>query len=116
MKKLLLQVTLFKLLIVFYLIYISWGAYRSSYNFFHDNADFGFWTFVSFVMISIPILIADIITILIANLIFKGLSQRIAVFFTQLIVCVVVYFGMSSMFEMGSEYETSQNYGTVQVG
>jgi hypothetical protein len=40
------QITLLKGIIVVSFLYILLNTIASSYNFFHDNADFGFWTMI----------------------------------------------------------------------
>jgi hypothetical protein len=85
------QITLLKGIIVVSFLYILLNTIASSYNFFHDNADFGFWTMISFLMISGFILSVDIVVILFVCKTFQNANKRVYIFIFQVIICVVVY-------------------------
>jgi hypothetical protein len=85
------QITLLKGIIVVSFLYILLNTIASSYNFFHDNADFGFWTMISFLMISGFILSVDIVVILFVCKTFQNANKRVYIFIFQVIICIVVY-------------------------
>ena len=93
------QITILKTIIVIYFLYILVNSLGSSDNFFHDNSEFGIWTFVSFFMISSFILFVDIAIILVITKSFKGKSKRAYILAFQILICVIVYFGLNYVFE-----------------
>lgn len=112
------QITLLKGIIVVYFLYIFLNTLDSSFNFFHDNADFGFWTMISFLMISGFIFTVDIAVILLVSKTFKDANKRVYIFIFQVIICVLVYFGLNFVFQNAEkwneqalkEYKTIKNY------
>ena len=98
------QITLLKVIIVIYLLYIILNSLGSSVSFFHDNAEFGFWTFISFFMISGFILFVDIATVLLITKTFKDKNKKVYIFIFQSIICAVVYFGLNYMFENADKW------------
>lgn len=93
------QITLLKAIIVIYFLYIILNSLVSSVNFFHDNAEFGIWTMISFFMISSFILLVDIAIISLVCKTFKDKNKRVYILIFQSIICAVVYFGLNYMFE-----------------
>jgi hypothetical protein len=102
-RKLIFQVTLLKGIVAFYFLYIVLGSFFGEYNIFHDNADFGFWTFVSFMMFSTVILVADFGVVYFANKNFQKRKRKLFVLIIQVILCSIVYFGLSYMFKIAGE-------------
>jgi hypothetical protein len=98
------QITLLKAIIVIYFLYIILNSLGSSISFFHDNAEFGIWTFISFFMISGFILFVDIAIILLVTKSFKDKNKRVYILIFQSIICVVVYFGLNYMFENAAKW------------
>ena len=92
------QITVLKTIIVIYFLYLLVNSLRSSVGFIHDNAEFGFWTFISFFMISSLILGVDIATILLITKVFKIKNKRAYILGFQTVICVIVYFGLNFMF------------------
>lgn len=91
MNKPLFKISLFKILFVFYFLYLIIGTIYSDYNFFHDNADFGFWTFISFLIISSLLLSADIMIIqLVENFFYK--SRQLIILLIELTLMLIIYF------------------------
>src|SRR6188472_2730230 len=91
------QITLFKAIIVIYLIYIALNSIFGNELFFHDNAQFGIWAIISFIIFSVFILTIDFIIISICKL-FNEKYRRLYILFIQLVICVVVYHGLRYMF------------------
>jgi hypothetical protein len=106
-SKPLFQITLLKAIIVIYFLYIVLNSLRSSLSFFHDNAEFGFWTFISFFMISGFILFVDIAIILLVTKSFRDKNKRVYILIFQSIICIVVYFGLNYMFENADKWNES---------
>lgn len=102
-RKSIFQITLFKGIVAFYFLYIVLGTFFSEYNFFHDNADFGFWTFVSFIMFSTVILVADILIVFLVSKIFEEPKRKLFVLIIQLILCLIVYFGLNYLFKIAGD-------------
>lgn len=98
------QITLLKLIIAIYLLYIILNSLGSSVSFFHDNAEFGFWTFISFFMISGFILFVDIAIISLVCKTFKDKNKRVYILIFQSIICAIVYFGLNYMFENADKW------------
>lgn len=101
------QITLLKVIIVIYFLYIVLNSLGSSVSFFHDNAEFGFWTFISFFMISGFILFVDIVIITLVTKSFKDKNKKIYILIFQSIICIVVYFGLNYMFENADKWNES---------
>lgn len=93
------QITLLKTIIAIYFLYILVNSLGSSVSFFHDNAEFGIWTFISFIMISSFILFVDIAIILLISKSFKDKNKRVYILVSQALICIIVYFGLNYMFE-----------------
>jgi uncharacterized protein YacL len=102
-RKSIFQITLFKGVVALYFLYIVLSTFFSKYNFFHDNADFGFWTFVSFIIFSTVILIADLIIVFLVSKIFEEPKRKLFVLIIQLILCLIVYFGLNYMFKIADD-------------
>ena len=83
------QLTLFKIIIVIYFIFIILNSIFSNDSFFHDNAQFGIWAMISFIMLSIFILTIDFIIISISNKIYKK-NIRIYILLIQLMISIAV--------------------------
>lgn len=106
------QITLLKGVIVVYFLFIFFNAFGSSVSFFHDNSQFGFWTFISFFIFSGFILAVDIVTILIVNKIFLNKNKRVYIFIVQLFIVLCAYFGMNYMFSKADQWNEEAIYGT----
>lgn len=91
------QITLLKTIIVLYFLFILLNSLGSSVSFFHDNAEFGIWAFISFIMISGFILFVDIAVILLITKSFKDKNKRAYILVLQTLICVIVYFGLNYM-------------------
>ena len=100
----LIQITLLKTIIVIYFLYILVNSLGSSVSFFHDNAEFGIWTFISFIMISAFILFVDIAIILLITKSFKDKNKRAYILVFQTLICAIVYFGLNYMFENADKW------------
>lgn len=98
------QITLLKTIIVIYFLYILVNSLGSSVGFFHDNAEFGIWTFISFIMISGFILFVDIAIILLITKSFKNSNKRAYILAFQTLICVIVYFGLNFMFKNADKW------------
>lgn len=98
------QITLLKTIIVIYFLYILLNSLGSSVSFFHDNAEFGIWAFISFIMISGFILFVDIVIILLITKAFKAKNKRVYILIFQTIICIVVYFGLNYMFKNADKW------------
>lgn len=98
------QITLLKAIVIVYLLYIVSNSIVSSDSFFHDNAEFGFWTMISFFMISSFILFVDIAIILFFSKTFKVANKRVYILIFQSIVCAIVYFGLNYIFENADKW------------
>lgn len=94
------QITLLKTIIALYFLYILLKSLGSSVSFFHDNAEFGIWSFISFIMISGFILFIDIAVILLITKSFKDKNKRAYILAVQTVICIAVYFGLNYMFEI----------------
>lgn len=92
------QITLFKLFIIVFFIFIIVNSFISDDNFLHDNAEFGIWTFISFIMISGTILTIDFCIILFSNSFLKK-DSRIYINITELIIGVLVYLFLQNSFK-----------------
>lgn len=112
------QITLLKAIIIVFFLYIVLKSLSSSVSFFHDNAEFGIWTMISFFMISSFLFLVDITIILLVCKMFKVANKRVYILIFQLIICVVVYFGLNYMFEKAdkwNEYAINVNQNTVDT-
>ena len=89
------QITLLKIIIIIYFLYIVLNSLGSSINFFHENADFGIWSIISFLIISIFILFVDIAIIYSVCKTFSHKNKRVYILFFQSIICAVIYFGLN---------------------
>lgn len=98
------QITLLKIIIVIYFLYILVNSLGSNVSFFHDNAEFGIWTFISFIMISGFILSVDISIILLITKSFKDKNKRAYILAAQTLICVIVYFGLNYLFENADKW------------
>jgi hypothetical protein len=106
------QITLLKTTIFLYFLYILVNSIGSSVGFFHDNSEFGFWAFISFLMISSIILFVDVVTILLISKSFKDKNKRVYILIFQMLICAIVYFGLNYMFrnaEKWNEEEINKN-------
>jgi len=106
------QVTLLKVIIVVYFLFIFFNAFGSRLSFFHDNSAFGFWTFVSFFIFSGFILAVDLGVILFVNKTFKSKNKRVYIFVIQLIIVLGVYFRMNYMFSKADQWNEEAINGT----
>jgi hypothetical protein len=93
------QFTLLKTIILIYFLYILVNSIGINVSFFHDNAEFGIWTFISFIMISGFILFVDIAIILLITKSIKKKNKRAYILVFQILICIIVYFGINYMFE-----------------
>ncbi len=98
------QITLLKAIVLIYFLYIILNSLGSSVNFFHDNAEFGFWAVVSLFMISGFILIVDFAIILLVTKTFKDKNKRVYILICQLIIFSVVYFGLNYVFKYADKW------------
>lgn len=98
------QITLLKTIIVIYFLYILVNSLSSSVSFFYDNAEFGIWTFISFIMISGFILFVDIAIILLITKAIKDKNKRAYILAFQTLICVIFYFGLNYMFENADKW------------
>jgi hypothetical protein len=98
------QITLLKAFIVIYFLFISFNSINSSDSFFYDNAEFGFWTFISFFLISGFILFIDIVIILLVTKLFKNRNKRVYILIFQSIICIVVYFYLNYSFKNADKW------------
>lgn len=98
------QITLLKIIIVIYFLYILINSLGSNVSFFYDNAEFGIWTFISFFMISGFILSVDIAIILLITKSFEDKNKRAYILAAQTLICVIVYFGLNYMFENADKW------------
>ena len=106
------QITLLKTTIFLYFLYILVNSVGSSAGFFHDNSEFGFWAFISFLMISSIILFVDVVTIRLISKSFKDKNKRVYILIFQMLICAIVYFGLNYMFrnaEKWNEEEINKN-------
>jgi hypothetical protein len=101
------QITLLKTIIVIYFLYILINSLGGSVGFFHDNAEFGIWTFISFIMISGFILFVDIAIILLITNSFKNKYKRVYILVFQILICAIVYFGINYMFKNADKWNES---------
>lgn len=101
------QITLLKTIIVIYFLYILFNLLGSRVSIFHDNAEFGIWAFISFVLISSFILFVDIAIILLITKSFKDKNKRAYILIFQTIVCVIVYLGLNYMFKNADKWNES---------
>ncbi len=112
------QITLLKVIVIIYFLYIILNSLDSSVSFFHDNAEFGIWAIISFFMISGFILFVDIAIISLVCKAFKDKNKRIYILIFQSIICAVVYFGLHYMFENADKWNESvinDNQNTVDT-
>lgn len=112
------QITLLKVIIVIYFLYIILNSLGGSVSFFHDNAEFGIWAIISFFMISSFILFVDIASIFLVCKTFKDKNKRVYILIFQSIICAVVYFGLNFMFENANkwnEYAINENQNSVDT-
>lgn len=115
------QITLLKVIIILYFLYIILNTLISSDGFFHDNAEFGIWAIISLFLISGFILMVDIAIISVVSTTFKAANKRVYILIVQLIICAVAYFGINYMIKnanKGNEYaaNVSENEGdTLQI-
>lgn len=98
------QITLLKTIIVIYFFDIILNSLGSSDSFFHDDAEFGIWAFISFFMISGFILSVDIAIILLITKSFKDKNKRAYILVFQTLICAIVYFGLNYMFENADKW------------
>jgi hypothetical protein len=106
------QITLLKIIILIYFLFIILNSIVSKDSFFHDNAEFGFWAIISLFMFSSFILFVDIVVISFVCKIFKNKNKRVYIFIFQSIISAIVYFGLNYMFENANkwnEYTTNNN-------
>lgn len=103
------QITLLKAIIIIYFIYILFNSLDSNISFFHDNAEFGFWTYISFFMFSGFILFVDIAIILLVTKLFKDKNIRLFTLIFQSIICIVIYFGINYMFKNADKWNEFAN-------
>lgn len=101
------QITLFKTIIVIYFLYILLNSLGSSVSLFHDNSEFGIWAFISFLMISGFILFIDIAIISLITKEFKDKNKRVYILIFQVIICVIVYFGLNYIFKNADKWNES---------
>ncbi|MFM2041010.1 MAG: hypothetical protein RLZZ493_1599 [Bacteroidota bacterium] len=98
------QITLLKTIVVMYFLYILTNALGRSVSVFHDNSEFGIWTFISFIMISGFILLVDIAIILLITKTLQVNNKRATILVFQTLFCVIVYFGLNFMFENADKW------------
>lgn len=98
------QITLLKTIVAMYFLYILVNSLISSVGFFHDNSEFGIWTFISFIMISGFILLVDIASILLITKSFQVNNKRATILVFQTLICVIVYFGLNYMFNNADKW------------
>ncbi|MFN9115330.1 MAG: hypothetical protein ACK5XN_35185 [Bacteroidota bacterium] len=109
------QITLLKAIIVIYFLNIILNSLGSSVSFFYDNAEFGIWAFISFLMISGFILFVDIAIVSLVCKIFKNKNKRGYILIFQLIFCAVVYFGLNYMFENADKWNENAINGNQKT-
>lgn len=102
------QITLLKTTIFLYFLYILVNSIGSSVGFFHDNSEFGFWAFISFLMISSIILFVDVVTILLISKSFKDKNKRVYILIFQMLICAIVYFGLNYMFRNAEKWKEEE--------
>ena len=93
------QITLLKIIIMIYFLYIIVNSLDSNDYFFHDNAEFGIWAMISFFIFSSFILFVDIAIISLVCKSLKNRNKRVYILIFQSIICSVVYFGLNYMFK-----------------
>jgi hypothetical protein len=98
------QITLLKAIIVIYFLYIILNSIGSNVSFFHDNAEFGIWAFISFIMFSGFILSIDIAIIFLVTITIKDKNKRVYILIFQAIICVIFCFGLNYMFKNADKW------------
>lgn len=98
------QVTLLKTIVVIYFLYLLVNSFGSSVSFFHDNSEFGIWTFISFLLISGFILFVDIAVIVLITKLVKDKNTRAYILIVQTVICVIVYLGINYMFKNAEKW------------
>jgi amino acid transporter len=101
------QITLLKIIILIYFLFIILNSIISKDSFFHHNAEFGFWAMISLFMFSSFILFVDIAIISFVCKVFKNKNKRVYIFIFQSIVSAIVYFGLNYMFENANKWNES---------
>lgn len=99
------QLSLFKVIIVAYFIdLVMTSKSFTSNEFWGDDSELGFWAWLSFFMFSTFILFFDIAIILFTHKIFNGNNKRVYIFMIELIICVIVYFGIEYTFKNAEKW------------
>jgi hypothetical protein len=93
------QLTLFKVIIIIYFSFIILNIFGNNVSFLNDNAEFGIWTIISFIIISSIIFVFDITIIEFISKIIKNKNKKVYILLIQSIICLIVYFGFKFMFD-----------------
>ena len=99
-----LQPTFFKAIIVVYLIYLFLNNIVTNDNFFHGNAEFGFWTMISFIVFSSFILFVDFVTIMLVSKFINEAKRKRYILIIQSLICIAVYIGLNMMFKYADKF------------
>ena len=96
----LLQLTLLKMVVVGYFIFITWNVVKSEEFFGDDNAKFGLWTCLSFLFNSLIILSVDFAIIERVCSKYKHKRKRVYILVFESTLCLVVYLGFTLLFSL----------------